>query len=136
MSTFKFHECCRFYQSAMVTCMVHVRSIETSLWLYRAFNTEAAHRTDIACYPIFWITRDCTALAEVTCPTIAAHSTQPRFTTELARITTNTVLHSCFALARLVCSLRALNWGWGACGTVTAIWAFGAIWLIKWHFFR
>lgn len=119
----------------MVTCMVHVRSIEASLWLYRAFNTETAHRTDAPCYTIIWITRFCTALAEVTCLTIAAHSTQTCFTTEFARITTNTVLHSFFTPAWLVCSLRALNRGWGACGTVTAIWAICAIRLIKWHFF-
>lgn len=119
----------------MVTCMVHVRSIEASLRLYWAFNTEAAHRTDVTCYPILWITFVCTTPAEVTCLTIAAHSTQARFTTELARVTTNTVLHSCFTLARLVCSLRALNWGWNACGAVTAIWTFCAIRLIEGHFF-
>ena len=115
--------------------MVHIRSIEASLWLYRAFNAEAAHRTDVPCYPILWITRLCTALTEVTCLTVAAHSTQARFTTELARITTNTVLHSFFTPAWLVCSLRTLNWGWGTCGTVTAIWAICAMRLIKRHFF-
>ena len=115
--------------------MVHVRSIEASLRLYRAFNTEAAYRTDITCHPILRITRFCTTRAEVTWATIPAHKTQARFTTELSRIATNTVLNFCFTLAWLVCSLRALHWGWGACGAVTAIWAFCAIRLIERHFF-
>lgn len=116
--------------------MIHVRPIEASLRLYRAFNAEAAYRTDVACYPILWITCVCTTLAEVTCLTIAAHSTQTPFTTELSRITTDTVFHSCFTLAWLVCSLRALHWGWSTRGAVTTIWAFCPIRLIERHFFR
>lgn len=115
--------------------MIHISSIVACVWLYGALNTEAAYRTDIACYPILWITLVCTAPAEEACRAIVAYSTEACFTTELARITAHTVFNSGFTHTWLVCSLRAMHWGWCACGTVTAIWTFGSPNLIQWHLF-
>lgn len=115
--------------------MIHVSSIVALLWFYRTLYTEASNRTDVARYTIFWITLTSISFTEISCVTIATHTEQPSFTTELPWIAAHTIFKTCFAPPRLVCSFGTQNWSWGTFGTITAIWALCSIWLVEWHLF-